>query len=130
MMGNAVRELGKQLRNMVHLRRLKRTKVLNPSALMGAMEAEDDPAKLLELYGTDPVHLTPAGYTAMAARLVEELETPHVVHVRSLTSSSPAQPSWSRDQRPTPRESWTAGTQVVAQRNAGWADRRGSHWSR
>ena len=125
-MGNNIRELGKQLRNLAHLRRLKQTKVLNPAVLMGAFEAEEEPDKLLKLFGTDPVHLTGSGYTAIATALAGELDTPHVVHVRSLSSRAPAPSSNAGGQRPTPRESWTAGTQVVARRNANWASTGGT----
>ena len=125
-MGNDIRELGKQLRNLAHMRRLKQTKVLNPAVLMGAIEAEEEPDKLLKLFSTDPVHLTGSGYTAIATALAGELDTPHVVHVRSLSSRAPAPSNNAGGQRPTPRESWTAGTQVVAQRNVNWASRDGT----
>ena len=72
---------------------------------------------------TDPVHLTETGYKAIATALAEEFDIPHVVHVRSLTAGPPASGSSSKGQRPTPRESWTAGTQVVAQRNANWVEK-------
>ena len=47
---------------MAHMRRLKRTKVLNPAALMGVLDSGVEPDKLLALFGTDPVHLTEIGY--------------------------------------------------------------------
>ena len=111
------------------MRRLKQTKVLNPAVLMGAIEAEEELDNLLKLFSTDPVHLTGSGYTAIATALAGELDTPHVVHVRSLSSRAPAPSSNAGGQRPTPRESWTAGTQVVAQRNANWASRGGTGWN-
>ena len=64
---------------------------------------------------TDPVHLTETGYKAIATALAEEFDIPHVVHVRSLTAGPPASGSSSRGQ--------TAGTQVVAQRNANWVEK-------
>ena len=79
---------------------------------------------------TDPVHLTETGYKAIATALAEEFDIPHVVHVRSLTAGPPASGSSSRGQRPTPRESWTAGTQVVAQRNANWVEKGVTRWNR
>ena len=86
---------------------------------------EAEPEKLLKLFGTDPVHLMEAGYKAIATRLAEELETPHVVHVRSLTSGPVASGSGKGGSRPVPRESSTADTQVEAHRNSNWADRGG-----
>ena len=80
--------MGKHLRNMAHMRRLKRTKVLNPAALMGVLDSGVEPDKLLALFGTDPVHLTAIGYKAIATALGDELDTPHVVHVRSLTAGT------------------------------------------
>ena len=124
-LGNDIRDLGKHLRNMAHMRRLKRTKVLNPAALMGVLDSGVEPDKLLALFGTDPVHLTETGYKAISTALGDELDTPHVVPVRSLTAATPA-PGWNtRGQRPPPRESWTAGTEVVAHRNTNWSERGG-----
>ena len=58
---------------------------------MGVMDSsEGEPDKLLKLFvATDPVHLTETGYKAMATRvtrLAEELDTPHLIHVRTLRS--------------------------------------------
>ena len=126
-LGNDIRDLGKLLRNLTHTRRLKRTKVLNPALLMGVMDSvEAEPDKLLKLFGTDPVHLTEAGYIAMAKRLMDELYTPQVVHVRSLSAGHQPPNNVPGVQRPIPRETWTAGTQVVAHRNPSWIDSRGT----
>ena len=100
-------------------------KVLNPAALMGVLDSGVEPDKLLALFGTDPVHLTAIGYKAIATALGDELDTPHVVHVSSLTSATLAPGRNTRGQRPPPRESWTAGTEVVAHRNASWSERGG-----
>ena len=124
-LGTDIRDLGKHLRNLVHMRRLKRTKVLNPAALMGVLDSGVEPDKLLALFGTDPVHLTETGYNATSSALGDELDTPHVVHVRSLTAATPAPGRSIRGQRPPPRESWTAGTEVVAHRNTSWSERGG-----
>ena len=66
---------------------------------------------------------TNTGYNAIAGRLADELETPHVVHVRSLTAPKAA--SGSGGAQPPPRESRTAGTQIVAHRNTHLADNGG-----
>ena len=98
--------------------------------LMGVMDSsEGEPDKLLKLFvATDPVHLTETGYKAMATRvthLTEELDTPHLIHVRSLTAGPTASGSGTGGPRPVPRESWTAGSQVVAHRNSNWTERGG-----
>ena len=129
-LGNDIRDLGKHLRNMAHMRRLKRTKVLNPAALMGVLDSGVEPDKLLALFGTDSVHLTETGYKAISSALGDELDTPHVVHVRSLMAATPAPSRNTRGQRPPPRESWTVGTEVVAHRNASWSESGGPGWGR
>ena len=53
-----------------------------------------------------------------------------MVHVRSLTAGTPAANSGPAPQRQTPRESWTAGTQLVAQRNASMSESGGTGWTR
>ena len=124
-LGNDIRDLGKHLGNLVHMRRLKWTKVLNPAALMGVLDSGVEPDKLLALFGTDSVHLTETGYKAISSALGDELDTPHVVHVRSLMAATPAPSRNTRGQRPPPRESWTVGTEVVAHRNASWSESGG-----
>ena len=123
-MASSIREMGKQLRNMAHIRRLKNTKVKNPAVLMGVLDSTEispPPPKLLELYGTAPVHLTPLGYAAIASRLADELQNAHVVHTR-LPANPPTSSSNSSLNKSVPRESWTAGTPVVVHRNSHWAD--------
>ena len=43
-----------------------------------------------------PVHLTAAGYAAIAARLADELDTAHVVHRWSATTAAPSRRSRGR----------------------------------
>ena len=97
---------------------------------MGVLDSGVEPDKLLALFGTDPVHLTETGYKAISTALGDELDTPHVVHVRSLTAATPAPGRNTRGQRPPPRESWTAGTEVVAHRNTNWSEKGGPGRSR
>ena len=40
-MASSIREMGKQLRNMAHIRRLKNTKVKNPAVLMGVLDSTE-----------------------------------------------------------------------------------------
>ena len=72
--------LGKLLKNLVHLRRLKHTKVLNLAVLMGLTFTSPD--DLHSLWGTDPVHPTAAAYDTMATNLMDEIDSDTVLHSR------------------------------------------------
>ena len=72
--------LGKLLKNLVHLRRLKHTKVLNLAVLMGLTFTSPD--DLHSLWGADPVHPTAAAYDTMATNLMDEIDSDTVLHSR------------------------------------------------
>ena len=120
-----ITRLGKLLKSLVHLRRLKHSKVLNPSVLMGIVGPR--------MWGDNPVHPKSAAYKTMAARILDEIASDTVLHPRRplddhSSSAGPdrgatlaAGPSRHRN-----RESWTSGNQTVAARHD-YADRNKSN---
>ena len=124
--------LGKLLKNLVHLRRLKNTKVLNPAVLMGLTSTSPD--DLNSLWGADPVHRTSTAYDTMATKLIDEIDSETVLHSRLLSGGqsdpglSSANGPFSGNQRAT-REPWTSGFQTIAERldNTSHGSFRGSN---
>ena len=57
-------KLGKLLKSLVHLRRIKNPKVLNPLVLMGIVGPEAAPADEM-MWGEDPVHPKRGAYTTV-----------------------------------------------------------------
>ena len=62
MMGTGTR-VGKELRNLLHARRIKCKKSLNPALLVGLTGSDRaDPAEMLKIWGKDPVHPAEPAY--------------------------------------------------------------------
>ena len=121
---NSIREMGKQLRNMTHIRRLKNTSTQSGGPDGGSRLHRGPPRQTAGAVQHSPSPPGGSRIRSIAARLTDELEKAHVVHVR-LPSSSQASSSNSRPNKAAARESWTAGTPVVAHCKAHWADNRG-----
>ena len=126
MIGDTVKELGKQMKNMVHSRRIKNAKVLNPSVLMG-MSGHPKPSidEVFRLWGMDPVHPTQQAYELMARNILEEMGSEYLVNVRKPgLQAAPALSSKRKHSsgHQTRREGWTETTQTVAGRRGRWAD--------
>ena len=56
--------MGKLLKSLVHIRRIKNAKVLNPLVLMGIVGKEVAPADKM-MWGEDPVHPKRGAYTTL-----------------------------------------------------------------
>ena len=128
-----ITRLGKLLKSLVHLRRLKRSKVLNPSVLMGIVGPDAAPANT-RMWGDKPVHPKSAAYKTMAARILDEITSDTVLHRRrpSDDHSSSAGPDRGAmlaagPSRHRTRESWTSGSQMVAARHD-YADRNNPNY--
>ena len=66
MMGTGTR-VGKELRNLLHARRIKCKKSLNPALLVGLTGSDRaDPAKMVKIWGKGPVHPAEPAYNGMA----------------------------------------------------------------
>ena len=81
--------LGKAFKNLVHVRRIKNAKVLNPAVLMGLADAS--PKSMMKIWGPDLVHPTSEAYNTMAIKIMDEINSEVVLKAR-LPSSGPATP--------------------------------------
>ena len=115
----SVTRLGKLLKSLVHMRRIKNSKVLNPCVLMGMVGLDAAPEDIW-MWGRDPVHPKHSVYNTMAARLLDEVGTAAVLHPKRPTNNNtgPDHGASLRDSAGTRRhrESWTSGSQTVADR--------------
>ena len=72
-MGNSLAQIYTWLGDLAHGKRIIDYEVVCVSALVG-MEGNPSKKELAKLWGSDPVHLTPAGYQKVADKLVEKAE--------------------------------------------------------
>ena len=110
-----VKEVGIHLRSLLHTRRIKAAKILNPWVLMGLTGSDSgNPLDTLRLWGNDPVHPLESAYSKMAISIINVTS---VVH--PLRSASPS--AVRGTPRQINRESWTEETPTVAQRTGKWS---------
>ena len=70
---NSLKDVGIQLKNLLQTRRIKSTKLVNPAVLMGLLTTpRASPERMLELWGSDPVHASKEGYRNLASCLMDE----------------------------------------------------------
>ena len=114
----AIKEVGIHLRNLLHTRRLKAVKLLNPAVLMGMSAGNAADSSITTSYwGRDPVHPLDIAYTNMAKKILEEVNEEAVVNARRPASQQAA------TDRPTDarRERWTEAAPTVASRTGKWS---------
>ena len=140
---NSLKDVGIQLKNLLQTRRIKNAKLVNPAVLMGLLTTPRASAeRMMELWGSDPVHASKEGYRNLAACLLDEAQCGSVLNPRKPSStgltaaaaSASTSTDGSNSQR---REDWTASTATVAartdtpQRKRGvWRPRGGHSGSR
>ena len=87
----AIKEVGIHLRNLLHTRRLKGVKLLNPAVLMGMTAGNAADSSITTSYwGRDPVHPLDIAYTNMAKKILEEVNEEAVVNARRPASQQAA----------------------------------------
>ena len=72
-MGNSLAQIYTWLGDLAHGKRIIDYEVVCVSSIVG-MEGNPSKKELAKLWGSDPVHLTPAGYQKVADKLVEKAE--------------------------------------------------------
>ena len=73
-MGNSLAQILTWLGDLAHGRRILDYEVVCVSSIVG-MEGNPSKKELAKLWGSDPVHLTPAGYQKVAEKLVEKADS-------------------------------------------------------
>ena len=112
-----VKEVGKQLRNLCHTKRVKDVKILNPAVLMGITGTPAPSTETMyDLWGHDPVHPREKAYKLMADRILEETGSPAMLNTQKPTPVGDSTPQQSS------RERWTSSTPTIANRRGKWAD--------
>ena len=110
--------MGIHLRSLIHTRRIKSAKILNPWVLMGLAGSDSNNLQdVLQLWGVDPVHPMETAYTKMAEKIMDEINVTCVMNCRQATSPSAArgQPKHSTMER------WTEETPTVGNRMGKWS---------
>ena len=100
---------------------LKNVSIYNPMVPLGLLDDEADEEHILRLWGSDPVHPTDEAYEAIATHLrdtIESLVAEQKAKADNIPDGSlPSLPP-QRNPKPVRRESWIAGTEPVAKRQA------------
>ena len=118
MIVGALKEVGINLRNLLHTRRIKSAKIVNPVVLLGLSgQGWREDSEKSDIWGRDPVHPLSSAYLTMAKALLDEVNVTAVQNVRLLTSPLAATPVV----RQNARERWTKEAPTVASRTGRWA---------
>ncbi len=115
-----LRDLTVNLRNILLMGKLKGVTVLNTVEALGTVPDAGGAAKqierLLALWGSDPIHPSPAAYRLLAAKIAERVEA--ILY-------EPASPNQGGKRKADLHDAWVAGSQSVAKRAGLQQTRRG-----
>ncbi len=92
----AIRDVYAWINNTIFMRRIKGVKVFNPTHALGLNEYDVNIDSIIELWGEDPVHPTPAAYQVLANKLVA------MVDDMMAEATGPAQPPATTPRRGLP----------------------------
>jgi hypothetical protein len=107
----AIRDVYAWINNTIFMRRIKGVKVFNPTQALGFNDYDVNIDSIIELWGEDPVHPTPAAYQVLANKLVA------MVDDMMAESTGPAPvPSNDNKKRAAHREPWIVSSEPVAKR--------------
>jgi hypothetical protein len=115
-MGKGLKDLMVNLRNMVFMRKIRGVSIMNSVESLGIVpDAEGrslDIERVLAIWGTDPVHPSPAAYRILAGKIVEKIEQVLADPQGEDRHRAPAVTKRKQD----PRDSWVSGSQPIAKR--------------
>jgi hypothetical protein len=107
----AIRDVYAWINNTIFMRRIKGVKVFNPTHALGFNDYDVNIDTIIELWGEDPVHPTPAAYQVLANKLVA------MVDDMMAEPAGPAPvPSNDNKKRAAHREPWIVSSEPVAKR--------------
>jgi hypothetical protein len=115
-MGQGLKDLTMNLRNMVFMRKIRGASVLNTVEALGIVPDSEgrslDIERVLAIWGSDPVHPSPAAYRILSGKIVEKIER--------LLSDPPSEerPGFTAvpKRKLDPRNPWVSGSQPIAKR--------------
>jgi hypothetical protein len=115
-MGKGLKDLTVNLRNMIFMRKLCGVSIMNTVESLGIVpDAEGrslDIERVLAIWGSDPVHPSPAAYRILAGKIAEKIEQVLADPQGDDRHGASAMTEHKQD----PRDSWVSGSQPIAKR--------------
>jgi hypothetical protein len=115
-MGQGLKDLTVNLRNMVFMRKIRGVSVMNTVEALGIVPDSEghslDIERVLAIWGSDPVHPSPAAYRILAGKIAEKIERVLSDPLGKDRPGIPAVPKRKLD----PRNAWVSGSQPIAKR--------------
>jgi hypothetical protein len=96
----AIRDVYSWINNTIFMRRIKGVKIFNPTHTLGFNDYDVNIDTIIELWGEDPVHPTPAPYKVLVDKLAAMVDD-----MLAETPSTPSRAPPSK-KRAAPREPW------------------------
>jgi hypothetical protein len=106
----AIRDVYSWINNTIFMRRIKGVKVFNPTHALGFNDYDVNIDTIIDLWGDDPVHPTPAAYKVLADKLAAMVDD-----MLAEPATVPASPTPTK-KRAAPREPWIVSSEPVAKR--------------
>jgi hypothetical protein len=106
----AIRDVYSWINNTIFMRRIKGVKIFNPTHALGFNDYDVNIDTIIDLWGDDPVHPTPAAYKVLADKLASMVDD-----MLAEPTSVPASPTPTK-KRAAPREPWIISSEPVAKR--------------
>jgi hypothetical protein len=115
-MGKGLKDLTVNLRNMIFMRKLRGVSIMNTVESLGIVPDAEGPSldieRVLAIWGTDPVHPSPAAYRILVGKIVEKIEQVLADPQGDDRHGATAMAKRKQD----PRDSWVSGSQPIAKR--------------
>jgi hypothetical protein len=115
-MGQGLKDITTNLRNMIFMRKIRGASVMNTVEALGIVPNSEghslDIERVLAIWGTDPVHPSPAAYRILAGKISEKIEQ---VLSEPYGEDRPGV-SGTAKRKQDPRDAWVSGSQPIAKR--------------
>ncbi len=125
-MREALTAIGAWMKAMAEMKRLKNVVLFNPMEPLGLIDDDFDEDRILHLWGADPFHPTEEAYALIVEHLLafanqqigEKRTAEAAAEAAAKAGPSTTQAATTKATKPVRRESWIAGTEPVAKRQA------------